>query len=326
MLTAAVRELHRLNPGVFATDVRTSCPELWENNPYLTPLEEDGLGVEVLDGEYPLIHQSNFRPVHCLNGFAEFLANRLEVKCSIGDIRGDIHLSQREKSAASRIRRLVGSDVPYWIVVSGGKLDFTIKWWAPQRYQAVVDHFAGRLLFVQVGLKSHPHPALQGVVDLRGRTTLRQLVNLVYRAEGVVCPTTALMHLAAAVPLPPDRTASRPCVVVAGGREPPHWEAYPGHQYIHTVGMLPCCAAGGCWRARTVPLGDGDPFDRPERICADVVEGLPRCMDLIDANEVIRRIELYLKAGAASVLSAGDSQRAMAAVGRVSRATLADAG
>ena len=36
MLTAAVRDLHRCYPGEFLTDVRTSCPELWENNPYLS--------------------------------------------------------------------------------------------------------------------------------------------------------------------------------------------------------------------------------------------------------------------------------------------------
>src|SRR5690348_9574070 len=40
MLTAAVRDLHRCYPGRFLTDVRTSCPDLWTINPYLTPLDE----------------------------------------------------------------------------------------------------------------------------------------------------------------------------------------------------------------------------------------------------------------------------------------------
>ncbi len=314
MLTAAVRELHRSNPGVFATDVRTSCPELWEHNPHLTPLKESGRGVTVLDCEYPLIHESNTRPVHCLNGFAEFLADRLGVPCPIGSVRGDIHLSPRERSARSRIHRRIGVDLPYWLIVSGGKLDYTIKWWNSSRYQAVVDHFAGRLLFVQVGLASHPHPSLSGVIDLRGRTTLRQLVRLVHHARGVVCPVTGLMHLAAAVPVPHGHFPNRPCVVVAGGREPPHWEAYPGHQFIHTVGMLSCCSHGGCWRARTVPLGDGDERDAPNRICVDVVGGLPRCMDLISAEEVIRRIELYLQSGAAAELTPQEIPFARAAV------------
>src|SRR6185436_12156152 len=130
-----------------------------------------------------------------------------------------------------------------------------------------------------------------GVVDLRGRTTLRQLVRLVYHAEGVVCPITCLMHLAAAVEPKPGANPLRPCVVIAGGREPPHWEGYPGHQFIHTIGALRCCAQGGCWKDRVVPLHDGDHRDQPGNLCVDVVSGLPRCMDMISADEVIGRIE-----------------------------------
>ena len=90
----------------------------------------------------------------------------------------------------------------------------------------------------------------------------------------------------------------RPCVVIAGGREPPHFTAYPHHQFIHTVGALRCCDNGGCWKSRTLPLGDGDVNDRPDALCVDVVGTLPRCMDMITADEVIRRVELYFQGGA----------------------------
>jgi hypothetical protein len=46
MLTAAVRDLHRCQPGRFLTDVRTPCPALWENNPFLTSLNETDPEVE----------------------------------------------------------------------------------------------------------------------------------------------------------------------------------------------------------------------------------------------------------------------------------------
>jgi hypothetical protein len=106
------------------------------------------------------------------------------------------------------------------------------------------------------------------------------------------------MQLAAAVEVKPGMPQNRPCVVIAGGREPPQWEAYSHHQFIHTVGALRCCDNGGCWKSRTVPLGDGDSKDRPENLCVDVVGRLPRCMDMISADEVIRRIELYSEGGA----------------------------
>jgi ADP-heptose:LPS heptosyltransferase len=190
---------------------------------------------------------------------------------------------------------------PYWIIVAGGKFDLTIKWWHFRRWQSVVDRFRDRLQFVQVGLQGHYHPPLKGVIDLRGKTGLRDLIRLVYHAHGVLCPVTLLMHLAAAVPTKPGAPKSRPCVVVGGGRESPHWAAYPTHQFIHTVGTLPCCAEGGCWKARTVPLGDGDDRDQEPYLCVDVVKGLPRCMERIQPEDVIRCVELYFQTRAQSL-------------------------
>ena len=137
------------------------------------------------------------------------------------------------------------------------------------------------------------------------------------------------MHLAAAVETAPGMPKNRPCVVLAGGREPAQWEAYPHHQYLHTNGALLCCDQGGCWKSRVVPLGDGDDKDLPQHLCVNVVhqrdatrsfsrrpqdlppeyaradapdrvltDYLPRCLDLISAEEVVRRIELYFAGGA----------------------------
>ncbi len=293
MLTAALRDLHINYPGRFVTDVRTSCPALWENNPWLTPLEKGGEDVQSLLCHYPLIQRSNQEPYHFIHGFIDYLNRELDLRIRPTAFKGDIHLSEEEKAAPSIIAAEYGETRPYWIVAAGGKYDFTIKWWHRRRWQAVVDHFQDRIAFVQIGDKGHYHPPLRGVIDLRGKTTLRELVRLVYHAAGVLCPVTFLMHLAAAVPLPPHRKRARACVVINGGREPAHWEAYPGHHFLHTIGALDCCATGGCWRSRTVPLGDGSKLDRPEALCVDVTTGgLPRCMDLISVESVIASVSL----------------------------------
>jgi hypothetical protein len=85
-------------------------------------------------------------------------------------------------------------------------------------------------------------------------------------------------------------------VVIAGGREPSHWEAYPHHQYLHTHSALPCCDAGGCWKSRVVPLHDGSAND--QSLCTFPVtlasgQVLPRCLDMITAGAVIEAIERY---------------------------------
>jgi ADP-heptose:LPS heptosyltransferase len=302
MLTAAVRDLHHTYPDEFVTDVRTPCPAIWENNPYITPLD-DGDGVEVVDCHYPLINQSNDAPYHFIHGFTEYLNETLGLRIRPTLFRGDIHISDLEKTWFSQVEEIVQEPKPFWIIVAGGKQDFTVKWWSDLRYQQVVDHFRRRILFVQVGESGHVHPPLRNVIDLRGKTDLRQLIRLVYHAQGVLCPLTLLMHLAAAVEVAPSMPRSRPCVVVAGGREPPHWEAYPYHQFIHRAGALRCCEAGGCWKSRVVPLGDGDEKDLPENCCSDVVAGMPHCMHMITAADVIRAVETYFEGGAVSYLS-----------------------
>ena len=327
VLSAAVRDLHKQYPGEFLTDVRSTYPQLWESNPYLASLDEKAKDVEVIECQYPLIHQSNQLPRHFIEAFHEFLAAKLGVPLRPTAFKGDIHLSPREKSWTPQVQEIVGRAIPYWIIVAGGKKDFTIKWWSQERFQEVVDHFRDKIAFVQVGERCDVHPPLDGVLDMRGKTDLRQLIRLVYHAQGVLCPVTLHMHLAAAVPRKPKiveqaqdaklvpgvrritlNPSFRPCVVVAGGREPAQWEAYPGHQFLQTIGALPCCAGGGCWKSRTKPLGDGDAKDKPENLCQDVVNGLPRCMEMIKAQDVIRAVELYFSGGVCQLITPEDGR------------------
>jgi hypothetical protein len=304
---------------------------------------------EVVECRYPLIHKSNSGAWHFIHAFHHYLGERLGVKLEPQELRGDIHLSNEERRWMSQVQEHTGVPVPFWIIVAGGKFDFTAKWYDPARLQQVVDHFRGRILFVQVGESGHHHPPLRGVLDLRGKTDLRQYIRLMHHAQGALCPVTFTMHLAAATPtrgkcsaFPEGMPKNRPCVVFAGGREPSNWEAYPFHQYIHTNGALRCCANGGCWKSRVVPIGDGSEKDRS--LCHDVVEldsgvrrpgaswgaegvaetgyrlekelqdlpetsaswkmrFLPQCLNLITAEEIIRRIELYFDGGVVRYLT-----------------------
>jgi ADP-heptose:LPS heptosyltransferase len=294
MLTAAVRALHEQHPGRFVTDVRTPCPALWKHNPFLARISDDDPEARLVQCHYPLIHQCNQLPYHFIHGYIRHLSAELNIRLEPTAFHGDIHLGPEEKGNPVPLTQQLERGKPYWIICAGGKYDFTVKWWHRRRWQEVVNHFEDRVNFVQVGESGHYHPPLTGVIDLRGRTTTRELIQLVYHSAGVVCPVTFLMHLAAAVPRPNGLKSLRPCVVVAGGREPVHWEAYPGHQFLHTIGALPCCAQGGCWKSRTVPLGDGSPHDQPARLCErPTPAGLPECMSLIRPSHVIQAIELF---------------------------------
>lgn len=299
VMTAAIRDLHKAHPGKFTTFIDNPCPQIWENNSYVT--QDTGPEPRRIKCEYPAVHQSDRRPRHFIEAYHEFLTEQLNVLIPITEFKPDIHVSDTEKGWINQVEQEFQWKGPFWIMVAGGKMDFTAKWWNPAYAQEVVDYFEGKIKFVQCGeaSKGHFHFPLQNVLSLVGKTDLRQFIRLMYHAVGVVCPVTLAMHLAAGVPTKTGRL--RPCVVVAGGREPVQWEQYPGHQFLHTVGGLPCCDTRSCWRSRCQKIGDGDPKDSTNTCAApvDVAEGLqiPKCMNMITPFDVIRAIERYYEGG-----------------------------
>ena len=294
MLTAAVRDLHRCYPGEFRVAVETSCPFLWENNPYLVS-PSDLSNARVIDCQYPLISRSNQEQVHFLEGFIENLNQQLDLQIRLSAFCGDVHLGATERAWPCFLQSFSKSPVPYWIVVAGGKYDFTIKWWHTKRFQTVIEALKDEVIFIQVGAWEHYHPRLEGVLDLRGKTQGRDIVKLMHHANGVLCPVTFMMHLAAAVERVTPELGSRSCVAIAGGREPVSWEKYPDHVFLDTIGKLNCCAQGGCWRSRFEPIGDGDEKDEAHQLCVDVIDHLPRCMAMIEPEVVVNAVRETLK-------------------------------
>jgi len=298
MLTAAIRDLHENYPDQFITDVRTSCGELWENNPFITPLDENDPDVEVMKCQYELVHHSNQGSHHFIHGFVDFLNDALDLKIKPGKFKAEIYLSNDEKCWLSQIYEENKKDIPYWLVNAGTKSDYTAKGWGLHNYQAVVDALPD-ITFVQVGAGDHRHKDLTGknVINLVGKTEMRQYIRLFYHAAGVLTGVSLPMHLAAAVPMKPCYfRANRPCIVMAGGREPSVWEAYTNHAYMHTCGMMDCCDDGGCWKSRAYPIGDGD--DKDKDLCErTVIRGgvkIPKCMDMITPEAVVQKIDDYL--------------------------------
>jgi ADP-heptose:LPS heptosyltransferase len=304
MLSSAVRDL-KLSHKDILIDVRTACGAIWENNPHLTKFNENDEGVEIIKTEYPLIHTSNEGQHHFIHGFRKDMEDRLGLEIEPTIFKGDIHISDEEKSWMSQIEEM-GIKDKFWIINAGIKYDFTAKAWNPASYQKIVDNFKDKITFVQIGEKGHFHPPLNNVVNLIGKTNLRELIRLVYHSVGVICPVTLMMHLAAAVECKHDMP-NRPCVVLAGGREPSQWEKYPHHRFLETNGALKCCDNGGCWKSRCSKVGDGDNKDLDKELCLHSVETdidfkggklkIAKCLDMIKPEDVIRSIEMYYEGG-----------------------------
>ncbi len=306
VMSAAIRDLSIAHPGRFEIIVDVPQPAVYQHNPHIKGIGKLGHGLRQVVGQYPLIHRSNQnKGIHFLWGFIEDLNKKLKANAVLTDFRPDLHLTAEEKLAPP-----CGVKKPYWVFVSGGKKDFTAKWWSPQNWQSVVDLMASKgHTMVQVGGGSHIHPPINNVVDLYNKTSFRELMRLIYHSDGVMSIVTCLMHIAAAF--------NKPCVVVAGGREGWWWEAYNEenrltnmrhgqpqwappqpdhfvpHKYLHTIGMLDCCKKGGCWKSKIEPIGAS--------VCLKPVKQnnvtIPHCMQLITPEIVVEAASWYYQNG-----------------------------
>lgn len=339
MLTAAVRDLQLNSMGAFEVDVYTKGMPIWNQNQFLTrldwravpydgeseveaneyPLPEHKIKIICYDTEIQVVHCSrrgffaaseqlkNINAYHQIHSLGHDIADKLGLSSVIpmGELRGLITLSDLERSWISQVEEM-GNLNPFWLIQTGGSELESAAWWHPARYQRVVDDFRGKITFVQVGLASENHPRLEGVVDLVGKTDLRQLIRLMYHAGGFLGSPGFLMHLAAATPMRHmDRQGRRrgpwrPAVIVAGGREPYQWYAYEGHQVLHTNGMLPCCETGGCGKTRCESKHRFEPF--PEQLCTITTKAergvlLPKCLEMVTPKMVSDRLRLFYDGG-----------------------------
>lgn len=305
VLTAAIRELCRAHPGRFEFMMDVPQQAVFMANPYTKGFHKTQAGVKQIVAQYPAIHQSNHRHgVHFMWGFIEDLNHKLNARAILTEFRPDLHLTPEEKATPP-----CGMTRPYWVFASGGKKDYTAKWWDSTSWQTVANQMIAKgHRMVQVGGGSHVHPPMRGVIDLVNKTSFRDLMRLIYHADGVMCIVTCLAHIAAGF--------NKPCVVVAGGREPWWWEAYTAdnrltnmrkgqptwsppsgdnfipHQYLHTIGQLDCCATGGCWKSRIV--GNGSVCVKPVTHNGQVI---PKCLQMITPEMVVEAAESYYKAG-----------------------------
>lgn len=313
ILTGIPRDIHLMYPSQFLIDIRPTKQEfraLWRYNPHITPLSENDHSVNVVTfdfgKEYWLMNE---RPDHIVNATYKGFSRHLGTIVLPQKFYGDIYFSEKELKLPSLTKSLFGQHIPYWIFNSSlrrenrantGRTEHITKTWRPDRYDELVEHFKGRILFIQVG-DGDPEPRpIPGAINLVNRTDVRSLMLLMKHADGVLCTLTGYMHLSAAVPFH-GNSHHRPAVILAGGREPATWFTYPNHQVLHTVGALSCCANGGCMRWRMLPLGDNSGLD--QNLCLQPVDVIPRCMEMISVKEVANAINLYYNGGTLSYLT-----------------------
>lgn len=301
--TACARDVRLSFPGTQVALWGRGSEELLTADPDQAALTADMPGVEVIDLDYRagIAAVQLGAKVTFLEDFHRDLRRKKGWIVPLTDPRPHLVLTETEEQQRP-------FPFPYWVLVAGGKSDLPTKIWSSPRFQEVVSRTKGQVNWVQVGATKgitveHRHFKLDGVVDLVGKTNLRQLMQLIRHADGVLTGVSMAMLMAAAF--------WRPCVVVAGGRESYHWQAFhldneawgrlankieTPHRFLHTAGKLPCSKPEGCLAAQVVrPHHDSD-FP-PGFLCQRPVEEggvpLPECMKSITVDQVVAAVTSY---------------------------------
>jgi ADP-heptose:LPS heptosyltransferase len=278
MFTAAIRDFKAIFPDV-KVNVNSTAMHIWDNNPYLDrtliPNEQNTLKI----GPSRLTNSSNRLDWHFANAYRMSIEDALKINIPQGESIPDIWLTEEEFNAP-RV-----NEKPYWIIVIGGEKSWGCKMYPFERWQEFVKQNPDTL-FYQLGAREDNHPKLIGrnVVDYIGKTQdhntgIRDLFKLFLNAEGSIGLVSFHMHLSAAF--------RKPCIVVAGAREPVSFTRYPGHRYLATDGCLPC-GIKACWHCDI-------------NTCEDLVivnnEKIPRCVDLIVPEDLTQALNLYYLGG-----------------------------
>lgn len=301
--TALVRDLKLTYGNDIHLDVRMSWPQLYDNNPYLTPMREQKDKAELVVLKYTdgIRASNNGSELHFLSYFHKFFEERTGYAAPVLFAKPDLHLTKFELE-----NRPVNGR--YWLMFGGGKADMTTKHWRYSWYAEVANMLKERgVTIAQSGAikKGHTHPPIAGIFSLVGWGGMREWLWQIYHSEGVIGPITGAMHVAAAF--------DKPCVVIAGGREKPSWEwyGYGGnfssesepvkvpHRFLHTFNQLPCCMGRGCWKSY---VSKTEPKSKPDKICERVIynagpQPLPECMQMITPQMVVDAVMSYYDDG-----------------------------
>lgn len=309
MFTCAIRDFKKAFPKV-RLGIRLTAPHIIDHNPYvdrdidvediknkamaqvahLKPEEaekksyfqvgEDNAFIKIGPGW--LTNKSNSLDWHFANAYRVSMEKALGVHIEQGESRPDIWLTQEEYDSARPFKQ------PYWVICITGEKGWGCKMYPFDRWQEVVSACPD-ITFVQIGTRGDNPPRLQGanVIDHVGKTEdkhtgIRDLFKLFLNAEGSIGLVSFHMHLSGAL--------YKPCVVVAGGREPVSFTRYAGHQYLANDGTM-SCSTPACWHCDI-------------NACTNLVEKpdmrekrIPKCVDMISSAEVVEAIRRYYTGG-----------------------------
>jgi ADP-heptose:LPS heptosyltransferase len=225
--------------------VETRYPELFQHNPYVRAIwrtdTRPNLTAKLFDHRFiwrvgnrvnhwfdkhllKPTYPFPCRGKHLIDAMAETLGIELQP----GERRPFLHLTDRERATQSWAHGWIAvqsSSTTYWTMN---------KHWIPGRMQQVVNEISA-MGYAVVQLGAAQDDALEGVKDLRGKTTLRESAAILANVRLLIGLEGGLVHLARSVD-------TRAAVIYTGYTRPEETG------YAENINLRDPNAGEGCWR------------------------------------------------------------------------------
>jgi ADP-heptose:LPS heptosyltransferase len=232
MCTPTLRELKRRHPD---RQLRfyTNFPSLVRGLPYIDEVKPAGaapLGTVPLEYE-PAVPSSKH--------LAEVIASQVGV--ALSDVRPDCVV---DRALVARFRAAWRKLPRPHIIVSRSCSEWTPnKDWPERNWTRLIGRLARIASVMETGTSGADGTEFgSGYIDLRGRTSLDELVAAIAAADFYIGPVSAPLHIAAAV--------GTPAVVIVSGYEHPSNTRYDGNVVLYTP-----VACSPCWLRTRCPNG-----------------------------------------------------------------------
>jgi hypothetical protein len=293
VLSGVVRDLHLAFPNKFSVEFRGWAAPIFYGCPHFDYVTHEiprtgsasmgEITVECYLNEFPETKE------HIQEILARKLSQAIKFHIPTTKFGGDTRLLPPEKEA---FKALPFSGERYVILNPGSKRtggSITVKQPNVGEIRKVVQHFLGKVLFVQVGGQYAYNPDIPGAyrfIEEPNENTLRKAMIAMYGAVGTLGPISWPMHLSQSLETIPGRPP-RWSVVIAGGRERSSLVRYPNQTILNKIGHYECCLKDACYKTNTdtdclLPvLSPSVPFK------------MAKCMEDTTAHEMIEAIERH---------------------------------
>ena len=224
-LTAVIHNLY--DTGKIAVNVITKHPQIYLNNPYIDQSINESNADYILQQNYNSKWEQNCK--HIIEYVTEKLAYNLNIEVPIKYLKPQIYFDLKQPEIQGK----------YIVINNGYQTSAETKKYFNGYWQQIIDANPD-LRFVQVGQKKNHAIPLNNTIDMIDKTSLEQLINIIYYSECVISPVTGIVHIAGAF--------NKPCIVLSGGRQPESLTKYENSVYFGTINQLDCCMGKGCHR------------------------------------------------------------------------------